>query len=220
MSADKHKDHNHIADVAYTSRPLTAYDVVLKLISGAFWGCPAARVVEFYDQHVSGNHLDVGVGTGYFLDHCRFPVAKPRLTLMDSNQDPLDFTARRLGRYAPSTLKANIMEPIPFDGPRFDSVGMNHLIHCLPGTMRDKGKAFQNIKALMNEGAVAFGATVLGQGVEHNLPGSLWLAYFNRKGVLDNLRDTRADLTAMLNEHFSRSSVEVIGRTALFAAWV
>lgn len=219
MNDGKHTGHGHVADVAYTSRALTPYDVVLKIISGTFWGCTAARVVEFYNQHVSGNHLDIGIGTGYFLDHCRFPTAKPRLTLMDSNQDPLDVAGARLGRYAPSTLRANIMEPIPFEGPKYDSVGMNHLIHCLPGKMQDKGRALQNVKALMNDGAVVFGATVLGKGVEHNLGGWIWLMHFNRKGVLDNIHDSHADLKAMLDEHFSRSSVDVVGRTALFAAW-
>ncbi len=39
--------------------------------------------LTLYDQYVSANHLDIGVGTGYFLDHCRFPAANPRLALMD-----------------------------------------------------------------------------------------------------------------------------------------
>jgi len=209
---------SHIADVAYTRRPLSAYDLVLQIISGSLWGCPAARVVRFYDEHVSGNHLDVGVGTGYFLDHCRFPVHSPRLVLMDSNPDPLELTAQRLRRYAPGKFQGNVLKPIPFGGEKFDSIGINHVVHCLPGTMRQKGAAFQNLKDLMNEGAVIFGATVLGQGVRHNLLGAKWLEHFNRKGVLDNLRDSREELEAMLNEHFTTSSIQVIGRTALFAA--
>jgi Methyltransferase domain len=218
MVEGSNKGQQHIADVAYTRDRLSLYDLVLQIISPALWGCSAARVVRFYDEHVSGNHLEVGVGTGYFLDHCRFPVARRRLVVMDSNPDPIEHASRRLRRYAPAPLQANVMKPIPFDGEKFDSIGINHVVHCLPGTMREKGVAFQNLKALMNDGAVLFGATVLGQGVSHNLLGAKWLEHFNQKGVLDNLRDTREDLKAVLGEHFATSSVEVVGRTALFAA--
>ncbi|HSN98469.1 MAG TPA: class I SAM-dependent methyltransferase [Candidatus Nanopelagicales bacterium] len=208
----------HVADVAYTKRRLDVYDVVLKIISPAFWGCSAARVLRHYDDHVSANHLDVGIGTGYFLDHCRFPAASARLVLMDSNPDPLERASARLRRYAPAKLQANVMEPIPWEGERFDSIGINHVLHCLPGTMREKGVALRNLRALMKDGAVLFGATVLGQGVDHNLLGKKWLEHFNRTGVLDNLRDSSADLRAVLADHFAMSSVEVVGRTALFAA--
>ena len=33
--------------------------------------------MALYQASVSGNHLDVGVGTGYFLDHVRFRVDGP-----------------------------------------------------------------------------------------------------------------------------------------------
>ena len=51
----------------YTSRFLSFYDlVVLRWFSNTAWRCPAAVVTSLYDTHVSANHLDVGVGTGYF----------------------------------------------------------------------------------------------------------------------------------------------------------
>jgi hypothetical protein len=138
--------------------------------------------------------------------------------LMDSNPDPLDLATRRLARYAPLELRASVLQPVPFDGERFASVGLNHVVHCLPGTMREKGRAFGHLRALMKGGATLFGATVLGQGVEHNELGALWLAHFNAKGVLDNDRDDREGLEAALREHFSSVSVRVVGRTALFRA--
>ncbi|WP_437786882.1 class I SAM-dependent methyltransferase [Sorangium sp. So ce1097] len=218
MGQEFDRGQENVADVTYTRNVLNVYDLVLKLISNTFWGCSASRVVRFYDEHVSGNHLDVGVGTGYFLDHCRFPGAKVRLVLMDANQDPIGYASKRLRRYAPTGLQANVMTPIPFDGEKFDSIGVNHVVHCLPGTMREKGVAFQNLKALMKSGAVLFGATVLGRGVNHNFLGAKWLEYSNQKGVLDNLRDSAEDLKTVLEEHFATSSVQVIGRTALFTA--
>ncbi|UQA57006.1 class I SAM-dependent methyltransferase [Polyangium aurulentum] len=218
MSMNSGVTGQSIADVAYTKYRLMPYDLVLGLISGALWGCPAGRVVDFYDEHVSGNHLDVGVGTGYFLDHCRFPVARPRLVLMDSNLDPLEHASKRLARYEPTKLQANVLRPVSYDGERFDSVGINHVVHCLPGTMHEKGRAFGHLRALMKDGAILFGATVLGRGVKHNELGALWLRRFNAKGVLDNARDDREGLEAALREHFSSASVRVVGRTALFHA--
>jgi hypothetical protein len=59
----------------YTRRSLAIYDMaILGYFSRLAWRCPARRIVEHYNLHVSANHLDVGVGTGYFLDHCTFPV--------------------------------------------------------------------------------------------------------------------------------------------------
>jgi len=211
MSAPK-----NIADTAYTKQGLTPYDKVLRLISGNLWGCSVDRVIAHYDENISGNHLDVGVGTGYFLDMCRFPVSSPRLVLMDSNPDPLDLSKKRLARYAPTTVEANILRPITFNGELFDSVALNHVVHCLPGSLQEKAKVFGHLRALLKDGGTFFGATVLGKGVKHNFLGAAWLKHFNAKGVLDNHRDDREGLESALREHFSTVSVQVIGRTALF----
>jgi hypothetical protein len=211
-------NHMSTAATAYTKSRLHVYELMLQVITGPLWGSSPKTVVDFYNEHVSGNHLDVGVGTGYFLDRCRYPVERPRIVLMDSNADPLDYAATRLSRYAPVKFKANILAPIPFDGEKFDSIGLNYVLHCLPGTMREKGVPIEHLKALMNPRGVLFGATVLGQGVTHNFFGAKWLEHFNKNGVLDNLRDNSADLKAMLDEHFSASTVRVVGRTAFFTA--
>ena len=74
--------------------------------------------MRHYDHHISPNHLDVGVGTGYFLDHCRFETPSPRMGLIDPNSPSLDAAGRRLARYAPEIHQADILEPIPVDQPR------------------------------------------------------------------------------------------------------
>ena len=67
----------------------------------AIFKCPARRIVAFYDQHVSDRHLEVGPGTGYFLDRCRFPVATPEIHLLDLNPDCLEKASRRLQQISP-----------------------------------------------------------------------------------------------------------------------
>ena len=109
----------------YTRRSLAIYDLaILGFFSRVAWRCPARRIQEHYDAHVSGNHLDVGVGTGYFLDHARFPVPQPRIALMDLNESCLEVAAHTLTRLRPELYRANVLEPIPFDPQRFDSVGV------------------------------------------------------------------------------------------------
>ncbi len=107
----------------YTKRTLAIYDLlVLGLSNRLIWKCPTPQLITHYNQNVSGNHLDVGVGTGYFLDHCRFPSDTPRVALMDLNPDTLEFASRRVARYLPEIYPQNILEPISFDGNGFDSV--------------------------------------------------------------------------------------------------
>jgi hypothetical protein len=48
---------------------------------------------DSYDSNITANHLDVGVGTGYFLERearhqggrCQFSSSAPRIALMDLN---------------------------------------------------------------------------------------------------------------------------------------
>ncbi|HZM07834.1 MAG TPA: hypothetical protein VFC11_05185 [Methylocella sp.] len=50
----------------YTKRMLGIYDwLVLGLSNRLIWRCPTQGLVAHYDRHVTANHLDVGVGTGY-----------------------------------------------------------------------------------------------------------------------------------------------------------
>jgi hypothetical protein len=166
---------------------------------------------------VSDTHLDVGVGTGYFLDRCRFPVAKPEIHLMDLNPNCLKRTSRRIRRYGPVTPRCNVLEPIQGSLPRFGSIAAANLLHCLPGTMLDKAVVFRNLKPLLREGGVLFGVTVLGQGVDD--AGALYRVtnrLYNRKSIFCNLGDGAADLDASLAKSFAEHTVEVVGTLAFF----
>src|SRR5579859_657862 len=96
-------DARSVAGAAIYSRTiLSVYDIGVLGFSNTFvWKCPTSQILSFYDDHVSANHLDVGVGTGYFLDKCEFPLESPRITLFDLNRNSLRATAKRIGRYKP-----------------------------------------------------------------------------------------------------------------------
>lgn len=201
----------------YTKRFLAVYDlVVLRLSSRFAWKCPPSRIVELYDEHVSGNHLDVGVGTGYFLDKCKFPSTAPRIALMDLSPNCLEVAARRIARYKPEEYLANVLQPVHIAAAKFDSVGMNYLLHCLPGTIRTKAMVFEHLKALVNPGAVVFGATMLHSGVERNWLARRLMKRLNADGVFANTEDDLDGLRWTLSHHLSDPVIEVVGTAALF----
>src|SRR5262249_15644666 len=97
---------------AFNDWTLKYYDWLLEFACNRIWRCPIDRTLELYQRHLSSNHLEVGVGTGYFLDRIRFPSAEPRLALLDPNPHCLQHTGTRLARYAPEVYRADALAPI------------------------------------------------------------------------------------------------------------
>jgi len=205
----------------YSRLLLSVYDLEVLGVELPFvFGCPSRKIRELYDRHVSGRHLDVGVGTGYFLDRCRFPVERPLLHLMDLSPNSLRATARRVARYGPVSHLCNVLEPVSEPLPQFDSIGASNFLHCLPGPMAAKEPVFANLIPSLAGGGVFFGTTVLGRGVE----GTGWLyrtanALYNRKAIFSNLADDAEGLDRLLRRNFARHTLDVVGSMALFAAW-
>jgi hypothetical protein len=139
---------------------------------------------------------------------------------VDLNPNTLECTARRIARYQPRTYCANVLEPFELDVGPFDSVGVNYLLHCLPGNLEAKSVVFEHLRPLLAPGAVVFGSTILADGAPHNLPGRLLMRAYNTRGIFGNARDTLASLDAALARHFPWHSLEVRGCVALFTARV
>lgn len=205
----------------YTQRTLSLYDFAVLGVSNRFiLKCPTACLEAHYNRHLSANHLDVGVGTGYFLDRCCFPSATPRIALMDLNADALAFAAQRIARYRPEHYRRNVLEPIVFDDQGFDSIGLNYLLHCLPGSILSKSVVFDHLKPLMKPGAVLFGSTLLQGGVPRSALARGLMAIYNHKGIFANRNDDLAGLQQALELRFRKVTIEVVGCAALFSAHV
>jgi len=206
------------AGAAIYSKPiLSVYDLgVIKLSNQFAWRCPAHLILDFYNENVSANHLDVGVGTGYFLDKCRFPSSTPRIALLDLNPNSLNMTAERLRRYHSTTHLANVLEPIEINAPKFDSIALNYLLHCLPGTMQSKHMVFEYLKPWLNPDGIVFGTTILGQGIRPNFLARRLMALYNAKGVFSNREDSLVDLDAILKRYFQDYWTKVVGCVAFF----
>jgi hypothetical protein len=202
----------------YTRRSLVLYDLaILGFFSRVAWRCPARRIVAHYDRHVSADHLDVGVGTGYFLDHCRFPSGAPRVVMLDPNPECLAVAGRRIERWKPEQIQADVLQPITYAGQPFDSIGMNYVLHCLPGDLTAKSIAIEHLRPLANPGAVLFGATLLHDGVTRNWFARAVMARNNEHHIFSNAEDSLGALKDMLTSQLSDVTVEVVGCVGVFA---
>lgn len=207
------------AGAAIYSKPfLSIYDLYVLGFSNTFvWQCPSRLILDFYNEHISGKHLDVGVGTGYFLDKCKFPTSNPAIALVDLNPNSLQATAKRLQRYSLTTHIANALEPLRIEPADFDSIALNYLLHCLPGNILSKGAVFRNLKPLLNNnGGVTFGTTILGRGIKRNLLAKILMRAYNSKRVFSNTDDNVTDLESALKDNFRDYSVRVVGCVAFF----
>ncbi|WP_163835494.1 class I SAM-dependent methyltransferase [Spartinivicinus ruber] len=219
MNEDEKINHQVKKSQKYFNKlSLFFYDWVLYgIISKYAWGCSTKRLDDHYANYISNNHLEVGVGTGYLLNRVRFQSEKLRLGLMDLSQSCLQKTAKAVARYQPEIYQQNLLEPITESIASFDSISINYVMHCVPGSFKEKGVAFKHLKSLLNENGVLFGTTVLYQDVPKGLLARLVLAIMNRLGVFNNKQDSLEELRNCLSSNFSHVELQVEGCTAIFS---
>jgi hypothetical protein len=206
------------AHAIYTPFMLSLYDVLVHGLSNRIaWHCPTERLLDLYRSNLSPDHLEAGVGTGFFLDKTG-DGRIDRLVLLDINRHCLDRARTRLARFKPELLQANLLAPLKLDERPFASVGLTYVLHCLPGRMSEKLVVVDHLRPLMQQGAVLFGATILGYGVAPNAAARALLGLYNAKGVFNNREDDLESLTDGLRQRFGQVEVELQGLVALFRA--
>lgn len=221
MQAEHGKQDPAIQKAAsiYSKLTLSIYDIlVLGFSNTLLWQCPTQLLLDHYNKHISLNHLDVGVGTGYFLDKCQFPrsLHNPNIHLLDLNPNSLEVTAKRINRYHPTIYEANILEPLALKLPKFDSIAINYLLHCVPGNLQTKEIVFKNLIPLLNEHGSIFGSTILGKNTKPNFFATKIMNFYNTKGIFNNLNDDYAGLEKILQKNFKTYSIKLVGCVAVF----
>jgi SAM-dependent methyltransferase len=196
---------------------LKLYDpVILGFFTRVVWRCPTPLLVERYRQHIRPRHLDVGPGTGYFLERAGLAAGTP-VTILDPNLNVLDHASRRLQRLDVTAVEADVLKPLPLD-ETFDSAALHNVIHCLPGPLSRKAAAVANVAAVLAPTGVLFGATLLGSSGPHTWLSRTMLDANNRRGIFDNLGDTQEGLGEILGASFEHVELETVGSMAIFAA--
>jgi len=210
-------DPSYKGQAGYNPFLLAIHDVwVLKFMAPVVWKTPISPGVELYRLHLGPRHLEVGPGTGYFIEQAK-PSEGTRITLLDPNPHVLEYAARRLTSYSPTIVEADVMKPLPVEGP-FDSAALSFVLHCLREPMSNKATAIRNIADALTPDGVLFGGTVLGAGASHTRSARAFLWAANKQGGFDNLDDTVDGLRAILDASFRDVEIEVSGSSALFSA--
>jgi SAM-dependent methyltransferase len=210
-------DPSYKGQSGYNPALLAIYDVwVLKFMAPTVWKCPIPPGIARYRRHLGRRHLDVGPGTGYFIEKAAPPL-DTEITLLDPNTHVLKRASKRLAAWDPITVEADVMKPLPVEGA-YDSAALSFVLHCLRRPMSNKAIAIQNIADVLTPDGVLFGGTVLGTREPHTRPARAFLWAFNKEGSFDNRDDTAEGLHEILSASFRQVEIERSGSAALFSA--
>src|SRR5262245_3822545 len=130
-------DKNDIlsGQAVYSEKFLRIYDWLVTKFSNRFvWHCPWQILTDHFKKTISQNHLDIDVGTGYFFQKLKLTPGSLRLGLLDLNQNCLTVTANNLKALQPEIYCHDVFEPFTSITKKFDSVSLNYVLHCIPGT--------------------------------------------------------------------------------------
>ena len=200
----------------YTPLALKLYNFLVLDVSNTWiWRCSKQIQLEQFNQCITANHLDIGVGTGYYLNQCHWP-SQAQLSLMDLNPNCLRVAKNLLQDHAPTVYLHDVFKPIDILRDQFNSISMNYLLHCLPGNMETKSAAIASAASMLTAGGVLFGATILADANLHTKISRRLCAFYNKKGIFSNQEDTLEALKRTLAEHLTDIEISVVGCVALF----
>ena len=203
----------------YSKSLLWIYDFfVYKLATPYMLHCPQYLIQAHYDKNIRHKHLDVGVGTGCLIKDCKEFKKIKRLGIMDLNPNSLEKSKCVLKEKQPEVYQANILEPFVTTNIAFDSIGINYLLHCVPGSFEEKEVIFLNLKDHLAPNGIVFGCSVLGKDTREALHTRLFLKLYQFIGIFNNAKDTKIGLENALSKHFTYIEVQVVGSVALFRA--
>ena len=204
----------------YSPTILKLYDFAVLGLSNRFvWQCPTKTVLlPFYKEHLGLKHLDVGVGTGFYIARAGL-TRSHQVGLLDLNENSLRAAAAHVKEAKVRTFLLDVMQPSsePAD-TGYDSISLFYVLHCLPGSMDDKETAIANLKRYLAKDGVLYGATILGEEAAHNPVGRMLLKLYNDKGVFHNVADTLEGLKRTLRRQFQDVQVRRHNKVALFVA--
>ncbi|AIT09983.1 SAM-dependent methyltransferase [Candidatus Francisella endociliophora] len=197
----------------YSRLMLKLYNFIVLFFNNTFlWKCKTSNLLELYEDNVSKNHLDIGVGSGFYLNKVADKLEK--VTLIDLNPNCLDYVKRILKDKDVLTYKIDILEDVSDEfNSQFDSISCNYLVHCLPDN-GNKQMVFKNIAKMLKPSGIAFGATIIND-YDSKLAVKV-VTKFNSKGIFDNENDTYEIVEGYVKENFKEYSIRQIGSVCIY----
>lgn len=209
----------------YSPKWMDRYDLLIVRLSHLLaWRVPNRTLCALYDRNIGGRHLEVGPGSGYFLDHMS-PAAVSRvkeLRLLDLNPAPLAHTRARLEpKFGRAILhEADALQKWPFEDGSLDSVGSTMVLHCLPRpSMLGKAVVFEQAARVLRPGGRFFGCTILagGEGITQNwLARRLMATYNSKENTFHNSGDTLEDLRSVAEKYLDDVTVTAHGTVGVW----
>lgn len=220
---NKYSDEVVAGQATYTPFFLNIYDLfVIRFSNRFFWRCPPQKTIELYQRNVASEHLDIGVGTGFYLQTCDKLRNAKAVGIMDLNNNSLEKTKGALEKIGVSSVAvyhANALEGFPFQDAKYSSIGINYLLHCVPGSFDEKlGNIFKNLKTSISPGRSikVFGSTILIDEDKHTALSKLVMRFYHKKGIFHNQRDTLTSLIEVCNQYSKNVLINVVGAVAFF----
>jgi hypothetical protein len=196
------------------TKSLKFYDYLVNDINCTYaWRCHKSNIFENYKNNIKTNHLEIGPGTGYFLKN-NYNINK--LYLMDINEDTLNFSKNNLSlNYQVETINHNIFED-KLEIKDLDSVGLNYVLHCVPGKLEDNiNNLINNLES--NNKINFFGATVVSDKDLQNRLSSIELFFLNKYNIFNNEMDYSKNLIDYLKFNKISFSKKIVGNVVLFS---
>lgn len=203
----------------YTRKSLRIYDLLVHGLSNRLiWRCPARKLIQHGQQYFSGNHLEIGIGSGKLFRKIAGNKEFERLVLADVNQDCLDFAQEVLGNHQPEIWRLNLIDDDDFSANQgFHSIGLNYVLHCLPISLEEKVELCRKLATqCLAEGGVLFGSTLFAD-LNANFLSKRLMNFYNRKGIFGNTDDHWSSFVELMKETGHDFVHQNIGCVCLFA---
>jgi phospholipid N-methyltransferase len=199
----------------FVTYSLKFYDFAVNDINCNYvWRCNKKYIIQNYKKNIGKNHLEIGPGTGYFLNN-NYPINN--LYLMDINNETLNFTKENLqNKYNNiSKINHNIFED-KFKLNNLDSVGLNYVLHCVPGKLEIKiDKLINNLSS--NQEIKYFGATVVNNKYLQTNLSRVELYYLNKYKIFNNKNDNFYNLISYFKINKIDYEYKIIGNVLIFS---
>ena len=208
------------------SKYLNIYDLLVNKINCKYvWKCDQRYIIDNYEKNIKNNHLEIGPGTGYFLKNIKniknIKTTKTtqniNLALLDINDDTLKFSAKNLQNSFNNIkcFNTNIFEKKPVTIlPKINSVGINYVLHCVPGNLED------NIQSLINNIGQSninyFGASVVSNKELSTFVAKIELYFLNKFGIFNNKNDNYLNLVKYFEKNNIKYEIKIKGNVVIF----
>jgi ubiquinone/menaquinone biosynthesis C-methylase UbiE len=200
----------------YTPTSLKFYDLFVTHLSNRWiWRCDNQKLLKQYERFMGENHLDIGVGTGFYLRKCDKSHLQ-QLTLMDLNEHCLSWAKQHIDFSKIQTIVGDVFKRHENLKDTFDSISINYLLHCIPGSKQDKEIAIKSIGTMLKPGGRLFGATIVSDTSLKTFMSNKLMGYYNRKKIFSNKTDTLQSIKEILDCNLDSLEIYSLGCVALF----